>query len=139
MHELQLQNDAKQKLIDDLNTQLQAKKQSQNVIAQATRAVISYVAPTAYAADGNAAKAFIYEHESGNRPCVINGGAINCAGSSTLACGLGQALPCSKLLAVCPDLSDYGCQDNYFTNNYMIPRYGSWENARAFWLAHNWW
>lgn len=138
MHELQLQNDAKQKQIDDLNGQLQAKRASQNVIAKATSAVVSYIAPSAAASSPNDDKAFIYGKESGNSPCKINGGSINCAGSTYLACGLGQALPCSKLLAVCPDLSNYGCQDSFFTN-YMLGRYGSWSNAKAFWLAHSWW
>lgn len=74
------------------------------------------------------AKAFIYQKESGNRPDAIN--------ASSGACGLGQALPCSKLPC---SLQDYACQDNWFTNSYMIPRYGSWANAKAFWLSHNWW
>ena len=73
------------------------------------------------------AKAFIYEHESGNNP-----GAIN---ASSGACGLGQALPCSKMPC---SLSDYACQDNFFTQ-YMQSRYGTWENAVAFWQSHRWW
>ena len=78
-------------------------------------------------ADSNSAKAFIYARESGNNP-----GAIN---RSSGACGLGQALPCSKMPC---SLSDYACQDNFFTG-YMQSRYGSWENAQAFWLSHHWW
>lgn len=73
------------------------------------------------------AKAFIYQHESGNNP-----GAIN---ASSGACGLGQALPCSKMPC---SLSDYACQDNFFTQ-YMLSRYGTWENAVAFWQSHKWW
>ena len=72
-------------------------------------------------------KAFIYMKESGNNP-----GAIN---RSSGACGLGQALPCSKMGC---SLSDYACQDAWFTN-YMRSRYGTWANAKAFWLAHHWW
>ena len=75
----------------------------------------------------NSAKAFIYSHESGNNP-----GAIN---ASSGACGLGQALPCSKMPC---SLSDYACQDSFFTS-YMQGRYGTWENAQAFWLSHHWW
>lgn len=67
-------------------------------------------------------------HESGNNPGSIN--------KSSGACGLGQALPCSKLPC---SLSDYACQDSWFTNNYMIPRYGTWANAKAFWLQNHWW
>lgn len=72
-------------------------------------------------------KAFIYMHESGNNPGSIN--------RSSGACGLGQALPCSKMGC---SLSDYACQDAWFTN-YMLSRYGSWAKARAFWEQHRWW
>lgn len=71
---------------------------------------------------GNAAKDFIYSHESGNNPGSIN--------PTSGACGIGQALPCSKLPC---SLADYACQDAWFTNVYMIPRYGTWEAAAAFW------
>ena len=70
---------------------------------------------------------FIYMHESGNNPGSVN--------KSSGACGLGQALPCSKMPC---SLSDYACQDNFFTG-YMKARYGTWENAKSFWLAHRWW
>jgi hypothetical protein len=73
------------------------------------------------------AKAFIYFEESTNRTDAIN--------PSSGACGLGQALPCSKLPC---SLSDYVCQDEWFTN-YAMQRYGSWSNAKAFWLNHRWW
>lgn len=90
------------------------------------------------AADNSDAKMFIYQHESDNVPCKINGGAIDCNyDKNELACGLGQALPCSKLTDVCK-LSDYACQDAFFTD-YMKGRYGTWENAKSFWVAHRWW
>lgn len=73
------------------------------------------------------AKAFIYEHESGNRTNAIN--------QSSGACGLGQALPCSKLPC---SLQSYACQDEWFTN-YAVSRYGSWQNAMVFWEANHWW
>tara|TARA_R110000868_G_scaffold393078_1_gene663994 strand:+ start:275 stop:658 length:384 start_codon:yes stop_codon:yes gene_type:complete len=73
------------------------------------------------------AKMFIYLKESGNNPSAIN--------KSSGACGLGQALPCSKMPC---SLTDYNCQDHFFTA-YMQNRYGTWENAKAFWLSHNWW
>lgn len=75
------------------------------------------------------AKSFIYFKESGNRPDAVN--------ASSGACGIGQALPCSKLKNVCPNM-DYACQDAFFTK-YMQNRYGTWENAKAFWLSHKWW
>lgn len=85
----------------------------------------TYSAPS-YSDDGSA-KMFIYMHESGNNPNSVN--------RSSGACGLGQALPCSKMGC---NLGDYACQDAYFTG-YMQSRYGTWENARAFWISHSWW
>ena len=73
------------------------------------------------------AKMFIYTKESGNRPNAVN--------ASSGACGLGQALPCSKMPC---SLEDYKCQDAYFTD-YMIRRYGSWVAAKTFWLNNYWW
>lgn len=73
------------------------------------------------------AKAFIYQKESGNRTDSIN--------KSSGACGLGQALPCSKLPC---SLQDYECQDKWFTD-YATRRYGNWVKAKEFWLAHKWW
>lgn len=84
-------------------------------------------APASYSMPADQAKAFIYSHESGNNPGAINEGSG--------ACGLGQALPCSKLPC---SLSDYACQDAWFTN-YMLQRYGSWANAVSFWQANRWW
>lgn len=90
----------------------------------------------------NEAKAFIYQHESGNRPDAQNaGGCI----------GLGQACSGgvkSALLAACPDwATNYSCQ-NSFWEAYMSRRYGSWADAKAHWEARvpiggkdvgNWW
>ena len=73
------------------------------------------------------AKAFIYFKESTNRTDAIN--------PESGACGLGQALPCSKLPC---SLKNYGCQDEWFTG-YMSQRYGSWSSAKYFWLANGWW
>lgn len=70
---------------------------------------------------------FIFMHESGNDP-----GAIN---ASSGACGLGQALPCSKMPC---SLSDYNCQVDFFTG-YANDRYGGWDGAYAFWVANSWW
>jgi len=78
--------------------------------------------------DTTDAKSFIYFHESGNDPTKYN---------SSGCLGLGQACPASKLLQVCPTM-DYACEDSWFTN-YMVNRYGTWENAKTFWLNNNWW
>ena len=68
------------------------------------------------------AKAFIYCHESGNRPNAVNAGGCR---------GLGQACPGSKLPC---SSTDYACQDAWFTD-YMKKRYGTWERAKAHWQA----
>lgn len=72
-------------------------------------------------------KQFIYFKESSNNQYAIN--------KESGACGLGQALPCSKMNC---KLSDYVCQDNWFTN-YMVNRYGTWNKAKQFWINNNWW
>ncbi len=102
-----------------------------------TELELKYVAPTpqpvvapvvvSHSLPSNEAKAYIYQHESGNNPASVN--------RSSGACGLGQAWPCSKLPC---SLSDYVCEDNWFTN-YMLERYGSWEIAYQYWLGHSNW
>lgn len=109
----------KQNEIEDLKKRVEAKKSTQVAKVQ--------VIPTAQATGSSDAKTFIYMKESGNRPDAIN--------KSSGACGLGQALPCSKMPCT---LTDYACQDAFFTK-YMQNRYGTWENAKSFWLAHRWW
>lgn len=62
-----------------------------------------------------------------------NPGAIN---RSSGACGIPQALPCSKL--PCPlDAAGAVCQLNWM-ENYVARRYGSWAAARAFHARNNW-
>lgn len=78
---------------------------------------------------------FIISHESGWKPCAYNPGKNDCTAKPTTACGLVQALPCSKL------------GDNWhdpvvalkWGNKYAIERYGSWAKAHAFWVANRWW
>ncbi len=116
----------KQELQSQLQAKLDAKQAEQDRIAAAERS-LSVTATASAATPSNGAKAFIYQHESGNNP-----GAINKASG---ACGLGQALPCSKMPC---SLSDYACQDAFFTD-YAVRRYGGWDGAYQFWLAHSWW
>lgn len=112
------------KKLQEAEKQLQAKRDGQSQTAYAAEAPQKPAAT--YPLPEDEAKAFIYSHESGNNPGAVN--SIGCA-------GLGQACPGSKLPC---SLSDYACQDAYFTN-YMLSRYGSWNAARAFWLANGWW
>jgi LysM repeat protein len=83
-------------------------------------------AAASYPVDSNAAKAYIYSRESGNNPNATNpsgcyGIGQDCNGALRSQCG-----------------ADYTCQDQYFTG-YATRRYGSWENALAFWQSHGWW
>jgi len=68
---------------------------------------------------------FIINHESGWNTHAVN--------RSSGSCGLGQALPCSKMHCA---LSDGKCQVEWVLQ-YISARYGSTSNAKAFWLAHN--
>lgn len=62
-----------------------------------------------------------------------NPGAVN---RSSGACGIPQALPCSKL--PCPlDATGAVCQLQWM-ENYVARRYGGWEQARAFHARNNW-
>ena len=110
-----------------LEEALQAKKEQKerDLAVKTQRAVTG--SSVAYAATCEDAKSCIYAKESGGRTNAIN--------ASSGACGLGQALPCSKMGC---SLDDYACQDAFFTN-YAIQRYGSWENAWAFWQRNSWW
>lgn len=84
-------------------------------------------APAAsYPVSSNAAKAYIYNRESGNNPNATNPGGCY---------GIGQ--DCNGVLrSQCG--ADYACQDAYF-DAYAQRRYGSWEGAYAFWQANHWW
>jgi uncharacterized protein YabE (DUF348 family) len=69
---------------------------------------------------------FMVQKESGWNPNAMN--------KSSGACGLAQALPCSKLG---PNWNDPVVALNWM-NNYAVGRYGSWEKAYNFWIANRW-
>jgi len=118
----------KAKLEEQLKTLEQEKQalQAQITARQLKTPSVSNVAYAQPVSDGGDAKMFIYNKESGNNPAAVNSSGCR---------GLGQACPGSKL--PCSN-TDYACQDAFFTN-YMASRYGTWENAKAFWLGHSWW
>lgn len=71
---------------------------------------------------------FIVSKESGWNPNATN--------SSSGACGLVQALPCSKV----PGGNGYDPVANLtWANGYAVGRYGSWAGAYAFWTSNHWW
>lgn len=116
-----------QQQIEELKAKVEAKKAEEARIAALPKPSFP-PAPVAQASvDTSDAKMFIYMKESGNNPNSVN--------KSSGACGLAQALPCSKMGCA---LGDYACQDAWATQ-YMQNRYGTWENAKAFWLKNHWW
>ena len=70
---------------------------------------------------------YIVSRESGWNPNATN--------RSSGACGLVQALPCSKVPG-----NGYDPVDNLrWANGYATGRYGSWAGAQAFWSKNHWW
>lgn len=70
---------------------------------------------------------YIVSKESGWNPNATN--------SSSGACGLVQALPCSKVPG-----NGYDPIDNLrWANGYATGRYGSWAAAYDFWISNHWW
>jgi soluble lytic murein transglycosylase-like protein len=70
---------------------------------------------------------YIVSHESGWNPNATN--------KSSGACGLVQALPCSKVPG-----NGYDPVDNLrWGTGYASSRYGGWAGAYAFWSKNHWW
>ncbi len=70
---------------------------------------------------------YIVSRESGWNPNATN--------SSSGACGLAQALPCSKVPG-----NGYDPVDNLtWATSYAVSRYGSWSGAYTFWVNNHWW
>lgn len=128
------------KQLEDVKNQLQAKRNTQIALAEAQEKARTVVANPGTPITGDkhtwlaasnipqsdwADADWIITRESGWRPTVIN---------SIGACGLGQALPCSKLPC---QLTDPVCQLNWI-NGYVNGRYGGFSQAKGFWQAHNW-
>lgn len=98
--------------------------------------------PLYYAGGGSAAEwmaaAGIAESDWGYVDYIVSresGWNPNATNSSSGACGLVQALPCSKVPG-----NGYDPVDNLrWANGYATGRYGSWASAYAFWTANHWW
>lgn len=70
---------------------------------------------------------YVVSRESGWNPNATN--------KSSGACGLVQALPCSKVNG-----NGYDPVDNLrWANGYATGRYGSWSGAYNFWINNHWW
>lgn len=80
--------------------------------------------------DQQGAADFIISRESGWRPAATS--ANGCV-------GLGQRCNASILISACPNWeTDAVCQLQHF-NGYAVGRYGSWNEAYAFWSVNHWW
>lgn len=118
-----------QKQIDELRLQVKAKKDRLLAII-VPRAQASPVSGTCQdwmnqagiTDQGNAYTLIM--RESGCNPNAVN--------KSSGACGIPQALPCSKLGTSDP------VEQLRWMQNYVVRRYGSWANAVAHSTAHNW-
>ena len=69
---------------------------------------------------------YMVQKESSWNPNAVN--------RSSGACGLAQALPCSKV----PGNPHDPVNSLNWMNNYVNGRYGGWEGAYSFWLANRW-
>ena len=124
-----------EKQIEELKRQVEAKKQSK--LAQAALEASRTVVPTAQAATGTCRDWMIAAgvtdldnaytiimRESGCNPNAVN--------KSSGACGIPQALPCSKLGTSDP------VEQIKWMQNYVNNRYGGWAGAVSFWNQHHW-
>lgn len=131
-----LNNTQQEQQIKQLNEQLKAAQEARaarqsSAIAYAAEMPLqpSYVAPvSSYTGSGDPNLDYIIAHESSGNPYAVN---------SIGACGLGQSLPCSKVLSACGTLSNVDCQINW-VRDYCISRYGSTYNAYIFWRNNQW-
>lgn len=112
------------------------------VTASASRGGGAPLAPLYYTGGGSPAEwmsaAGIPESEWGYVDYIVrreSGWNPNATNRSSGACGLVQALPCSKVPG-----NGYDPVDNLrWSNGYAVGRYGSWAGAYAFWISHHWW
>lgn len=124
----QKKTNEQKKEIEKLKKQLQAKKAEKARLSKAVIYAESAPEPSGAVFTGSGDKYldWIISKESGGNKYAIN--------ASSGACGLFQALPCSKLGC---DLSDLECQLDW-GRNYVNSRYGSAYNAYLFWLKNHW-
>lgn len=126
-----------------LAAEAEAKRAAEEAAAQAAALAASYSQPkpsqVAVAISGDCAAwmaaagvddypnaIYVINSESGCNPNAVN--------ASSGACGVGQALPCSKMGCA---MGDGYCQMRWM-QSYVMGRYGSWSAAAAFWRSHSW-
>lgn len=83
---------------------------------------------------------YILGREGGfNRPCVVNGGAIDCTYDGPKAYGICQSKPGNKMASAGADWRTNPATQLRWCHQYAHSRYGSWAQAYQFWLANHWW
>lgn len=121
-----------------LEAELQAKRDrlnnsSNRALATQTVAASSEQCAAWMAAAGvpnTAASREVIRRESNCRPTARN--------SSSGACGIAQALPCSKMGCPVENTSTAAICQLRWMQQYVINRYGSWDSALAWHNSHNW-
>lgn len=111
-------------------------------VVKAPAAPAVHAAPPRYTGGGSPAEwmaaAGIPESDWGYVDAIVtkeSGWNPNATNSSSGACGLVQALPCSKVPG-----NGYDPVDNLrWSVGYANGRYGSWEGAYNFWQNNHWW
>lgn len=85
---------------------------------------------------------FIVNHEGSWRPCVVNGGAIDCSyaiNGGTKAYGVCQAKPGNKMASAGPDWATNPVTQLKWCAEYAQSRYGGWSQSYFAWVSKNWW
>jgi len=143
-----------QKEKERLEAQLQAKIETKNRLAVASTKVVNTAirsqSASAYSGGGNCVQwiaqagitnpiaSELITRESGCNPCIVNGGAIDCNYSGNRAYGIPQALPGNKMASHGADWKTNPVTQLRWMQDYVMGRYGSWEAAKSFHDANNW-
>ncbi|MFT4231825.1 MAG: transglycosylase SLT domain-containing protein [Leucobacter sp.] len=136
-------SEAEQQRIEDEKAAKKAQEEAAALAKQSSSSSTSTTTtPLKYSGGGSPAEwmaaAGIAESDWGYVDYIINHESTwnpNATNASSGACGLAQALPCSKVPG-----NGYDPVDNLrWANSYAVSRYGSWASAYAFWTANHWW
>lgn len=164
--ELKKQHEENKKLNDALQARAKEKEAQKAValvaVAKAAPAAAplppgshqDWMAAAGIAASNYGFVDYIVSHESGWCPTKWNGQKV-CPASPPLdgagniamlnpfggsdAYGLGQALPPSKMATYGADFMSNPVTQLRWAQAYAVARYGSWQNAYNYWLAHGVW
>lgn len=131
-----------QQKLEETEKALQAKRSTPKAYAAERPAFVPSGNKTTWLAASNIPESewwavdSIVSRESGWNPCAHNPGGSDCNYKGERACGLAQALPCSKLRNQC-GMTDAVCHLNW-QYQYVKDRYGGYPQAVAFWNINHW-